>query len=187
MTKVLRRLSVGSVAFEHVGAGVGKKSYSAADIAAALSYSKLSYLSHELIRCKVLNEGTDKKLVELAALLISPYLVEFSKTRFEQRLLPVFALIALTEFCRVPATYKATVKNRAAFAGCTESYWKKYRLSEWVKKIAADIGTHYLFGLDMIEEQINSLCDPHFKEPLYSAATAKLEYADDYDDMDDEY
>lgn len=128
----------------------------AADVCAALSYSGMSALSNELIRFKHCNEGTDSRLVALARVMVQTKPDAAKQYRITDDQLTLCALIALVEFCRVPADYKPSGRSRAVYAGVSKTFWSDRKLSKLVDSFGEDIKQAYCEGVYWFEAQFKN-------------------------------
>ena len=126
MEKYLRLLNPKTTNFESIGGG-SHGSITAQDVCAALSYAKLSPVQDLILRMAALNQNDINFLRES----IEPLLKHVARIRVESLDLrpvgerdvqvvvddPNAMFIALVEFCKVPADYKPSERNRAAIGG----------------------------------------------------------------------
>lgn len=157
MNSLINRLNPKTTNFESTGTGSSVGAITAADVCIALSYSKMSPISCELIRFKCLNDATPERIRLLATQLTSQYADRFNKTGMQDNLLIGCIIAALIEFCMVPATYKPSGRNRALFIGISEKSYRHHNLKPWVDQIGVDILATYTEGQINFSKQLKSL------------------------------
>lgn len=155
MNNRINRLNPKTTDFDSVGGGsvVRGVTNPAAEVCIALSYSQMSAISHELIRFKDLNQGTNERLYALAAVLAEKYRSGFDDRAFKVNMIPC-AVVALIEFCRVPATYKPSIRKRALLAGMTKSYFHNGDYNRYVDCVLQDIKEAYSEGVFALSSQL---------------------------------
>lgn len=156
MNKLINRLNPKTTNFDSVGGGSGVGAITAADVCIALSYSKMQPISCELIRFKDLNEATDVRIDTLAIKILEPILNHRYRD-VPYRNLYACMRIALLEFCKVPANYKPSVRNRAVLGGLTKTYFSEHKLGAIVDSFLAGIQYDYELGTEALNKQFASL------------------------------
>lgn len=156
MNSLINRLNPKTTNFESTGTGSSVGAIIAADVCIALSYSKMSPISCELIRFKCLNDATDERINALAVQILEPILNHRYRD-IPYRDLYACMRVALIEFCKVPATYKPSVRNRAVLVGLSKSYFSEHKLTGIVDSFAAGIEYDYDLGVAALSRQLSSL------------------------------
>lgn len=152
MSNLINRLNAKTNSFD----GVGVKNIhavTASDVAAALSFSQMSELSHDLIRAKFLNENSVDKIEHIAIKLMQAHY----PAELHSSLLKVCAVVAVIEFCRVPADYKPSVRNRALMCGVAKTTYCRLNLSNIIGEFIQWVAQYYDVGRAKLGKQFASL------------------------------
>lgn len=116
MEKLLRFLNPKSVNLEAVPSG-GVPDITTADVCIAMSYARLSPLQDNLLRLKCLGANSIENIDKFAQVLIPRFEKNFNAQKLDAHHHQVAIRVALIEFCKVPADYKPTCRNRAVLSG----------------------------------------------------------------------
>lgn len=152
MSNLINRLNAKTNSFD----GVGVKNIhavTASDVAAALSFSQMSELSHDLIRAKFLNENSVDKIEQIAIKLMQDHY----PAELHSSLLKVCAVVAVIEFCRVPASYKPSGHKRAVMLGVSEPTYRRSKLANIIGEFSDWINQYYDVGRAKLGKQFASL------------------------------
>lgn len=126
------------------------------DVAAALSFSQMPELSYDLMRAKYLNENTITKIEEMANKLITGS-NSMDLNELRENIVKACAVVAIVEFCKVPADYKPSGYNRAKIIGVSESTYRRLKLAHKIKQYSDCIENYYAVGRAKLGRQFASL------------------------------
>lgn len=152
MSNLMSYLNPKTNSFE-VGTGKSVNVITPSDIAAALSYSQMPAISHDLIRAKFLAENSVKEIEAIAIALMSAH---YPVNRHSD-LLKVCAVVAVVEFCCVPADYKSSGYKRAVMLGVSERTYRRLNLSIIIAEFGDKIAQYYAIGRAKLGRQFASL------------------------------
>lgn len=152
MNSLINRLNPKNCSLEPAIGSGSIHAVTASDVAAALSFSQMPQISHDLIRAKCLNENSTDQLRMIANALTMQYGV---KQRPD--LISNCALVALIEFCKVPPDYKPSGRNRAALLGVASTTYRRKGYDFVIDDFAALINDYYAIGRAKLGRQFASL------------------------------
>ncbi|NWK74141.1 hypothetical protein HYG93_07535 [Acinetobacter sp. SwsAc6] len=121
MEKFMRLLNPKSINYEADRIDGGQPSMTAQDILLAMSFAKLTKLQDNLIRLKYFGANTKANVQIFSEILVGKYEQHFADAGVNQIYHSSIVLVALTEFCLVPASYKATERSRASLCGWSDT------------------------------------------------------------------
>lgn len=154
MEKYLRLLNPKSINYEADRIDGGIPSLVAQDILLAMSFAKLSSLQDVLIRLKYFGANTQANVNAFARILASKYEKQLSDAGVSHVYHESIALIALTEFCLVPASYKPTERGRAAICGFSDTTVRNH-MKRHVHLVLDDLNEELAMGEDKIFIQVS--------------------------------
>lgn len=148
MNSLINRLNVKTSSLE--GDGVRNiHAVTSSDVAAALSFSRMPDISCDLIRAKCLNENTITQIESLANRLIEKHYPD----ALDNNLMKSCAVVAVVEFCKVPADYKPSGYNRAKIIGISETTYRRLKLVDTIKQFTDLIDNYYAVGRAKLGKQ----------------------------------
>lgn len=154
MEKYLRLLNPKSINYEADRIDGGTPSLTAQDVLLAMGFAKLSRLQDVLIRLKYFEANTQSNVSKFAQILAGKYEQQFSAAGVNHIYHHSIALIALTEFCMVPASYKPSERARAAICGFSDTTVRNH-IKRHVQTILEDLNMELNIGEHKIFTQIN--------------------------------
>lgn len=153
MEKLLRYLNPKSVNFDAMPSG-GVPSLTAADVCIMMSYAKLSPLQDNLIRLKCFGANTSENIEKLASVLLAKYQDKFNQKDLSSVYHVTVIRVALIEFCKVPADYSPSCRNRAVFAGVEYKKIHRY-LGAQIDMVFEDLEMEFDLASEKIFSQLN--------------------------------
>jgi len=154
MEKYLRLLSPKSINYEADRIDGGTPSLTAQDVLLAMSYAKLTPLQDNLIRLKYFGANTKSNVEIFSQLLVGKYQEKFSDAGVDQDYYVAIVRVAVTEFCLVPANYKASERGRAALCGYSSTTVRKH-MKHHIQSVLEDLHEELDIGEDKIFTQAN--------------------------------
>ena len=149
MEKFLRLLSPKSINYEADRIDGGTPSLTAQDVLLAMSYAKLTKLQDNLIRLKYFGANTKSNVDIFSQILVGKYQQQFSDAGVNQIYHVSIVQVALTEFCLVPANYKASERGRAAICGFSNSTVRNH-MKQHIQVVLEDLNQELDNGEDKI-------------------------------------
>lgn len=153
MEKYLRLLNPKTTNFDAIGGG-SHGSITAQDVCVAISYAKLTPLQDNLVRMKCLGANSIENIEEFATVLLGKYDTRLMNAGLANRYHLVVIRVALIEFCKVPANYKPTERNREVLSGFSDSTVRKH-LAKHIDAILEDFQDEYELSEEKIFFQLN--------------------------------
>ena len=150
MEKYLRLLNPKSINYEADRIDGGSPALTAQDVLLAMGFARLSPFQDVLIRLKYFEANTQANVNKFAQILASKYEQQFSAAGVNHIYHYSIALIGLTEFCMVPASYKPSERARAAICGFSDTTVRNH-MKRHIQTILEDlnmelhIGEHKIF------------------------------------------
>lgn len=156
MNRLIHRLNPKTNSFDGIGVASSTVNIiTATDIAAALSFSQMPAISHDLIRAKCLNENDDSVIESIAiALLAVVYPDDIHTVELKN-----CAIVAIIEFCKVPADYKTSGRKRAVLLGISETTYRRLNLVSIIDRFLMQLEDYYAVGRAKLGRQFASLRD----------------------------
>lgn len=154
MEKFLRLLNPKSINYEADRIDGGLPSLTAQDVLLAVSYARLSQMQDNLIRLKCLGANSIENIDKFSAVLLDKYDTRLIDAGLANRYHLVVIRVALIEFCKVPANYKRTERNREVLSGFSDSTVRKH-LAKHIDAIFEDFTNEYELGSEKIFFQLN--------------------------------
>lgn len=155
MSSLINRLNPKSSSLEPVAAS-SVRAITASEVAAALSFSQMPDISHDLIRAKYLNEHSVNKIAAIAdQIMTADYPAEQHSP-----LLRSCIIVAVVEFCKVPADYKPSGRGRAVIIGVSEPTYRRKNLEAVIDQASHFIGQYYAIGMAKLGRQFAALRQP---------------------------
>ena len=154
MEKYLRLLNPKSINYEADRIDGGSASLTAQDVLLAMSYAKLSPLQDNLIRLKYFGANTKTNVEIFSRVLASKYQPLFDAAGVSQVYHESIVLIALTEFCLVPASYKPTDRKREVICGFSDTTVRNH-MKGHIETVVADLNAELIIGEDKIFTQVS--------------------------------
>lgn len=148
MEKLLRFLNPKSVNLEAVPSG-GVPDITTADVCIAMSYARLTPLQDNLLRLKCLGANTIENIDKFSQVLTPRFEKYFNAQKLDVQHHQVAIRVALIEFCKVPADYKPTCRNRAVLSGQNYLIIHRY-LGKQISFVLDELSREY----DLAEEKI---------------------------------
>ena len=145
MEKYLRLLNLKSINYEADRIDGGTPSLTAQDVLLAMGFAKLSRLQDVLIRLKYFEANTQSNVSKFAQILASKYEQQFSAAGVNHIYHHSITLIALTEFCMVPASYKPSERARAAICGFSDTTVRNH-IKRHVQTVLEDLNMELRIG-----------------------------------------
>ncbi|MCL6246505.1 hypothetical protein M5F00_01275 [Acinetobacter sp. ANC 4945] len=153
MEKFLRLLNPKSINYEADRIDGGQPAMTAQDILLAMSFAKLTKLQDNLIRLKYFGANTKANVQIFSEILVGKYEQQFADAGVNQIYHRSIVLIALTEFCLVPASYVPSVRARALICGWSYFPVHKYMIGH-IENVLKDINNEIAIGEDKIFTQV---------------------------------
>lgn len=155
MEKFLRLLNPKTTNFDSIGGG-SYGALTAQDVLLAMSYANLSPLQDNLIRLKYLGANTECNVRVFSKVLLARYQKRFNELNLNNENCKCIVLVALTEFCLVAASYKASERNRAVICGKSQTFVHNH-LNHHINYVVEDLSEELKTGEDEIYFQINKI------------------------------
>ncbi|QOW49252.1 hypothetical protein G0029_05260 [Acinetobacter sp. YH12138] len=149
MEKFMRLLNPKSINYEADRIDGGQPSMTAQDILLAMSFAKLTKLQDNLIRLKYFGANTKGNVQIFSEILVGKYEQQFTDAGVNQIYHQSIVLIALTEFCLVPASYKPTERARASICGWSDTTVRNH-MKICVEYTLKDLNAELSFGEEKI-------------------------------------
>lgn len=149
----MRLLNPKSINYEADRIDGGQPSMTAQDILLAMSFAKLTRLQDNLIRLKYFGANTKSNVQIFSEILVGKYEQQFTDAGVNQIYHQSIVLIALTEFCLVPASYTPSVRLRAVICGWSYFPVHKYMVVH-IEHVLKDLKDELAAGEDKIFTQI---------------------------------
>lgn len=153
MEKFLRLLNPKTINYEADRIDGGVQQLTAQDVLLAMSYAKLSQLQDNLIRLKYFGANTNQNVEKFSKILISKYRQRFLDADLDIDYQYAVVLVALTEFCLVPANYTSTERNRGIICGWSRTVVRNH-LNQHIAFVLVDLKEQLAEGEDKIIFQI---------------------------------
>lgn len=156
MEKFLRLLNPKTINYEADRIDGGVQQLTAQDVILAMSYAKLTPLQDNLIRLKYFGANTQSNVEKFSRLLVGKYQQRFIDAGLCSDYQYAIVLVAVTEFCLVPATYKPTERSRGIICG-----WSQFVVHSHLKNhicfVLDDLGETLALGEDKFFIQLNKI------------------------------
>lgn len=154
MEKYLRLLSPKSINYEADRIDGGTPALTAQDVLLAMGFARLSRFEDVLIRLKYFEANTQANVTKFAQILAGKYEQQFLAAGVNHIYHHSIALIALTEFCMVPASYKPSERARAAICGFSDTTVRNH-MKRHVQTVLDDLNVELSIGEDKIFTQLS--------------------------------
>ena len=154
MEKFLRLLNPKSIDYGADRIDGGSPSLTAQDVVLAMSYAKLTQFEDNLLRLKYFGANTKSNVKIFSEILVGKYESKFTESGVSHEYHQSILLIAVTEFCLVPASYKPTERARAALCGWSDTTVRKH-MKIWVDRVIQDLNLELSNGEDKIFTQVS--------------------------------
>lgn len=138
MEKFLRLLSPKSINYEADRIDGGTPTLTAQDVLLAMSFAQLTKLQDNLLRLKYFGANTQANVQIFSEILVGKYEQQFLDAGVNQIYHQSILLVALTEFCLVPASYKPTERSRASLCGWSDTTVRNHMKSR-IDKVLEDL------------------------------------------------
>ena len=120
-----------------------------ADVCIAMSYARLTPMQDNLLRLKCLGANSIENIEKFSGVLVCKYQSHFIKMNLSNQYHIAVVRVALIEFCKVPADYKPTERNREVLSGFSDSTVRKH-LKKHIDQVYEDLKHEY----ELAEEKI---------------------------------
>ncbi|PZT84893.1 MAG: hypothetical protein DI627_14275 [Acinetobacter sp.] len=154
MEKFMRLLNPKSINYEADRIDGGQPAMTAQDILLAMSFAKLTKLQDNLIRLKYFGANTKGNVQIFSEILVGKYEQQFTDAGVNQIYHQSIVLIALTEFCLVPASYKPSKRARASICGWSDTTVRNY-MNGRIERVLEDLNAELALGEDKIFIQVS--------------------------------
>lgn len=154
MEKYLRLLSPKSINYEADRIDGGTPALTAQDVLLAMGFARLSRFEDVLIRLKYFEANTQANVTKCAQILAGKYEQQFLAAGVNHIYHHSIALIALTEFCMVPASYKPSERARAAICGFSDTTVRNH-MKRHVQTVLDDLNVELSIGEGKIFTQLS--------------------------------
>lgn len=152
MEKLLRYLNPKSLNLEAMPSG-GLPVITTADVCIAMSYARLTPMQDNLLRLKCLGANSIENIEKFSHVLVGKYHSHFIKMNLSSQYHFAVVKVALIEFCKVPADYKPTERNREVLSGFSDSTVRKH-LKKHIDQVLEHLNSEYEIAEEKIFYQI---------------------------------
>lgn len=156
MEKFLRLLSPKSINYEADRIDGGIPALTAQDVLLAMSFAKLTKLQDNLIRLKYFGANTKSNVQIFSEILVGKYEKHLANEGINQVYHQAIVLVAVTEFCLVPANYKPTERSREIISGWSDSTIRKH-LKIQIDQVLKDLNDELAIGEYKIFIQVSKI------------------------------
>ncbi len=153
MEKLLRFLNPKTVNLEAVPSG-GVPDITTADVCIAMSYAQLTPLQDNLLRLKCLGANSIENIDKFSEVLVPKFNKHFNNQKLDVQHHQVAIRVALIEFCKVPADYKPTCRNRAVLSGQNYLVIHRY-LGKQISFVLNEISNEYALAEEKVFFQLS--------------------------------
>lgn len=156
MEKYMRLLNPKTINYEADRIDGGTPSITAQDIILAMSYAQLTPLQDNLIRLKYLGANTQANVKIFSKLLVVKYQTLFSGVGLSLDYQEAVTLVALTEFCLVPANYVPSERKRGVICGWSSTVVHNH-LKMQIDIVLKDLTNELEIGENKIFTQVSKI------------------------------
>lgn len=154
MEKFLRLLNPKSINYEADRIDGGMPSLTAQDILLAMSFAKLTRLQDNLLRLKYFGANKKSNVKIFSEILVGKYEKQLLASGVNQIYHQSIVLVAVTEFCLVPASYKPSKRARAIICGWSDTTVRNH-MNGHVERVLDSLNEELSMGEDKIFTQIS--------------------------------
>ncbi|WP_151753320.1 hypothetical protein [Acinetobacter soli] len=153
MEKYLRLLQPKTTNFDAIGGG-NYGSITTQDVCIAMSYARLSPVQDNLLRLKCLGANSIENINKFAQALTPRFEKHFNAQKLDVHHHEIAIRVALIEFCKVPADYKPTCRNRAVLSGQNYLVIHRY-LGKQISFVLDELSNEYALAEEKVFFQLN--------------------------------